>query len=74
MSAAKDTALKGVYDALSGAVSRVAGTYELCLIDANGDAAKEAACKAIRDRSLGFASRAYQEMMEAVNKQWPTEV
>ena len=71
MSAVKDAALKGVECALSDAVSKVTGTYEICLIDANGDPAKEAECKAIRDRSLRFATRAYEEMIDTVNKQWP---
>ncbi len=72
MSAAKDAALKGIDCALSDAVSKIAGTYEICLIDANGDPAKEAECKAIRDRSLGFATRAYQDMMDLIDRQWLT--
>jgi hypothetical protein len=71
MSAARDAALKGVDSALGDAVSKLSGTYEICLIDAGGDAAKEAECKAIRDRSLGFAKRAYADMLDAVNQQWP---
>jgi hypothetical protein len=42
--------------------------YEGCLIDSKGDAAKEGDCKAIRDRSLGFAKRAHADMVEAVNR------
>jgi len=45
--------------------------YETCLIDAGGDAAKEVECKAIRDLSLQFSKRAYTDMLEAVNQQWP---
>lgn len=71
MSAAKDAALKGVNDAFSDAISKLSCNYEICLIDANGDTAKEAACKAIRDRSLGYARRVYEEMMEVVSKLWP---
>lgn len=52
-------------------MSKLSGTYETCLIDAGGDTAKEAECKAIRDRSLGFAKRAYAGMLDAVNQQWP---
>jgi hypothetical protein len=71
MSAARDTALKGVDEALGDAVSKISATYELCLIDAAGDGTKEAHCKAIRDRSLGFAKRSYADMLDAVNQQWP---
>ena len=71
MSAARDNAVKGVESALSDAVSKLSTTYENCLIEAGGDAAKEADCKAIRDRSLGFAKRAYTDMLDAVNQQWP---
>ena len=71
MSAARDVALKAVDRALADAVSKLSSTYETCLIDAGGDAAKEAECKAIRDRSLGFAKRAYTDMLEAVKQQWP---
>jgi hypothetical protein len=71
MSAARDAALKGVDIALVDAVSRLSGIYETCLIEAGGDAAKEAECKVIRDRSLGFAKRAYADMQNAVNQQWP---
>jgi hypothetical protein len=71
MSTARDAALKGVDSALGDAVSKLSGTYETCLIDAGGDSAKEAECKAIRDRSLGFAKRAYADMLDAVNQQWP---
>ena len=71
MSAAKDAALKGVNDAFSDAVSKMSCNYEICLIDADGDAAKEAECKAIRDRSLSFARRAYEDTLAAVNRQWP---
>jgi hypothetical protein len=71
MSAARDAALKAVDSALGDAVSKLSGTYETCLIEAGGDAAKEAECKAIRDRSLGFAKRAYGDMLDAVNQQWP---
>jgi hypothetical protein len=71
MSAAREAALKGVDNALGDAVSKLSGNYENCLIDAGGDAAKEAECKAIRDRSLGFAKRAYADMLDAVNQQWP---
>jgi hypothetical protein len=71
MSAARDAALKGVDSALGDAVSKLSGRYENCLIEAGGDAAKEAECKAIRDRSLVFAKRAYADMQEAVNRQWP---
>jgi len=70
MSAPKETALSGVESALGDAVSKISGTYELCLIDAGGDAAKEAECKVIRDRSLGFAKRAYADMFAAVNQLW----
>jgi hypothetical protein len=71
MSAAREAALKGVDSALGDAVAKLSCTYETCLIDAGGDAAKEAECKAIRDRSLGFAKRVYADMLEAVNQQWP---
>jgi hypothetical protein len=71
MSTPKDTALSGVESALGDAVSKISGTYEMCLIDAAGDPAKEVDCKAIRDRSLGFAKRAYTDMLAAVNQQWP---
>jgi hypothetical protein len=71
MSEARDAALKGVDSALSDAVSKISGTYELCLIDAGGDAAKEGACQASRDRGLSFAKRAYADMLDAVNRQWP---
>jgi hypothetical protein len=70
MSAPKETALNGVENALVDAVSKISCTYELCLIDAAGDVAKEADCKVIRDRSLGFAKRAYADMSDAVNQQW----
>jgi hypothetical protein len=71
MSTARDAALKGIDNALGEAVSKLTGTYETCLIDADGDTAKEATCKAIRDRSLGFAKRAYADMLDAVNQHWP---
>lgn len=71
MPSARDTALTGVETALGDAVSKISGTYEICLIDANNDSAKEADCKAIRDRSLGFAKRAYADMLLAVNREWP---
>jgi hypothetical protein len=71
MSTSKETALQGVESALGQAVSQVSATYEACLVDAAGDAAKEADCKAIRDRSLGFAKRAHADMIGAVNLQWP---
>jgi len=71
MSAARDIALKAVDRALADAVSKLSSTYETCLIDAGGDAAKEAECKAILDRSLGFAQRAYADMLDAVHQQWP---
>jgi hypothetical protein len=71
MPAAKDAALKGVDSALEDAVSKLSDMYETCLIEAAGDAAKETECKAIRDRSLGFAKRAYADMLQAVNQQWP---
>jgi hypothetical protein len=58
MSAARDIAVKGVESALGDAVSKLSSTYENCLIEANGNADKEAECKATRDRSLGFAKRA----------------
>jgi hypothetical protein len=71
MSAARDAALKGTDTALEDAVSKLSGIYENCLIEAAGDAAQEAECKAIRDRGLGFAKRAYTDMVQAVNQQWP---
>jgi hypothetical protein len=71
MSAARDAALKGVDSALSDAVSKISGTYQLCLVDAGGDASKEAACQASRDRGLNSAKRAYVDMLDAVNQQWP---
>jgi len=71
MSAVKDAALRGVETALCDAVSKISASYEICLVDAQGDASKEAQCKAIRDRSIGFAQRAYLEMLDAVNRQWP---
>ena len=71
MSTARDAALKAVDSALGEAVSKLSGMYETCLIDAGGDASKEAECKAIRDRSLQFAKRAYTDMLEAVKQQWP---
>lgn len=71
MSTARDAALKGIDSALGDAVSKLTATYETCLIDAGGDAAKEARCKEIRDRSLGFAKRAYADMLDAVNQHWP---
>jgi hypothetical protein len=52
-------------------VSKLSTTYETCSIDAAGDAAKEAECKVIRDRSLGVAKRAYADMLDAVNQHWP---
>jgi hypothetical protein len=67
----KDTALQGVESALSDAVSKISGTYEMCLIDAAGDAGKEGECKAIRNRSLSVANRAYTDMVDAVSQQWP---
>ena len=71
MSTARDTAVAGVESALGDAVSKLSSTYEICLIEAAGDAAKETECKAIRDRSLGFAKRAYADMLDAVNQNWP---
>jgi hypothetical protein len=71
MSTANDAVLKGVESALEDAVSKLCASYENCLIEAAGDTAKEAECKAIRDRSLQFAKRAYADMLEAVNHQWP---
>ncbi len=71
MSAARDAALKGIDTALEDAVSKLSGIYENCLIEAAGDAAQEAECKAIRDRGLDFAKRAYTDMVQAVNQQWP---
>jgi hypothetical protein len=71
MSTARDAVLKGVESALEDAVSKLCGMYETCLIDAGDDAAKEAECKAIRDRSLRFAKRVHADMLEAVNQQWP---
>jgi hypothetical protein len=73
MSGSKDAALKGVDSGLSDAVARICETYEVCLIDANNDAAKEAECKAIRDRSLAYARRAHADMQAAVSQQWPSE-
>jgi hypothetical protein len=70
MSAAKDAALKAVENALGDAVSKISCSYEMCLIDAQGDLSKEAECKKIRDRSLAFAQRTYGEMIDAVNQQW----
>jgi hypothetical protein len=71
MSTTRDAALKGVESALESAVSKLCGMYENCMIEAGGDAAKEAECKAIRDRSLSFAKRTHADMLEAVNHQWP---
>ena len=71
MSAAKDAALKGIDTALEDAVSKLSGMYENCLIEAGGDVAKESECKTIRGRSLGFAKRAYADMVQAINQQWP---
>ncbi len=71
MPGARDAALEGVNSALSDAVSKISCNYQLCLIDAGGDAAKEGACKASRDRGLTFAKRAYVDMLDAVNRQWP---
>lgn len=71
MSTARDAALKGVGSALESAVSKLCEMYETCLIDAGGDAAKEAECKAIRDRSLFLAKQVQVDMLEAVNRQWP---
>ncbi len=71
MSAAREAAIKGIDTALEDAVSKLSGMYETCLIEAAGDAAKEAECKTIRDRSLGFAKRVYTDMVQAVNLQWP---
>jgi hypothetical protein len=73
MSAAKDVALSGVNSALSDAVSKISGTYQLCLIDAGGDASKEAECNVSRDRGLNFAKRAYADMLAAVNQHCPQE-
>jgi hypothetical protein len=72
MSAASEAALKGVDSALTDAIAKVSETYELCLIDAAGDAAKEIECRTIRDRSLGFANRAYTDMQAAVKQQFPS--
>ena len=71
MSTPRDAALRAVEGALENAVSKLCGMYETCLIDAGGDAAKEVECKAIRDLSLQFSKRAYTDMLEAVNQQWP---
>ena len=71
MSTPKQTALSGVESALGDAVSKISGIYEICLIDANGDAAKEADCAVIRDRSLEHAKRAYEDMLAAVSAQFP---
>jgi hypothetical protein len=71
MSAARDVALQAVDRALADAVSKLSSTYETCLIDAGGDTAKEAKCKAILDRGLAFAQRAYAGMLDAVHQQWP---
>jgi len=71
MSTPRDTAVAGVESALNDAVSKLSCTYENCLIEAAGDAAKEDECMAIRDRSLGFAKRAYADMLDAVNQTWP---
>ena len=71
MSTPRDAALKSVEGALENAVSKLCGMYETCLIDAGGDTAKEAECKQIWGRSLQFANRAYTDMLEAVNQQWP---
>jgi hypothetical protein len=73
MTTARDAALKGVDIALGDAVAKLSSMYETCLIEAAGDAAKEAECKAIRDRSIGFAKRAYADMLQVVNQQWPPE-
>jgi hypothetical protein len=72
MSAASEAALRGVDGALTDAVAKVSETYELCLIDASGDAAKEAVCKAIRDRGLANAGRTYTDMQAAVKLQFPS--
>jgi hypothetical protein len=69
MSTPKQTAVNGIESALGDAVSKISGIYEICLIDANDDPAKEAECKAIRDRSLTFAKRAYADMLDSVS-QW----
>jgi hypothetical protein len=71
MSAARDAAFKGVDNALSDALLKISGTYELCLIDAAGDASKEAGCKAAMDRGLGFAKRAHADVRAVVDQQWP---
>jgi len=71
MSTPRDAALKAVEGALEDAVTKLSGMYESCLIEAAGDSTKEDECKAIRDRSLRFAKRAYTDMLEAVKQQWP---
>ncbi len=71
MSAARDAALKAVDSALGDAISKLSSTYETCLIDADGDAARIAECKAILNRSLGFAKQTHADMLDAVNRQWP---
>ena len=71
MSTARDAALKGVDSALEDAVSKLSDMYETCLIEAGGDVAKEAECKVIRDRGLGFAKRAWADMLQAVIQHWP---
>ena len=70
MSVDRDTAVKGVESALFEAVAKLTGSYQVCLIDAGGDPAKEAECRTIRDRGLGFAKRAHAEMLDAVNQHW----
>ena len=69
MSAARDIAIKGVESAFCDAVSKLSSTYETCLTDAGGDAAKERQCKANLDRGIGFVNRAYVDMLAAVNQQ-----
>ncbi len=71
MPSPRETALNGVECALSDAVAKVSAAYEICLIDANEDPAKEADCQKIRDRSLSYAKRAYTDTLAAVNQEWP---
>jgi hypothetical protein len=71
MSNARDIAIQGIQNSFSEAVEKISSTFGVCLIDAQGDARREAECRQSRDRGLTFAKRTFDEMLEAVKRQWP---
>lgn len=71
MPSEKDLAIDAIQDSFGEAIKKVSAEYGECLIEANGDPARESECRDNRDRGLAFAKRAHSEMLQALNRQWP---